>query len=200
MSIEADFDALVIAASLTDIVVCSLETEIHSMAYLAQLLSVYDGQPASCWGYGFTHHRLGGPYALDLAAALQRLAAYGYVEEKQTTLGAAAFEVTESGIMRTKQLTVLGRLRTRVPYISSACDVALGRPLPHAVLALQAEPLLRSALQAKRTEQLLPDSPATGLYEQFELLKSKLAPRTLDLWIVALAWVDYLKEQGMGEL
>jgi hypothetical protein len=48
----AAFDSLYIAAALKTNVQYPVIAEVHVLAYLAVLLSLYRGQPVSDWGYG----------------------------------------------------------------------------------------------------------------------------------------------------
>ncbi len=190
MNPEAIFDVLCILDVLRTSYRVVHITEVFSLCYLAQLLSVFDGNPMSNWGYSFAHHDLGGPYSSEIADALDILSSSGYITD--IGHGGEQYELKSLGATMLSELKGLFTLSSRTKYLTASGEAALSRPLPLATNALLNEPMLQKATCTNRTEILGSGPTFDILYEHFEALKKVLGPQIKDVWLAALLWLDYL--------
>ena len=94
MRIEAAFDSLTIASQLEGIDLQPTRGEIHLLAYLASLLSLYarGGEGASDWGYSFAATPGGTPFSDSLHVEIDDLMSRGAL-----TSAGTAIQLTQAG-------------------------------------------------------------------------------------------------------
>lgn len=185
----AGYDALQLAAQQTASADGMTAGEMHTLAYLACLLSVYDGHHVRWWGYRFTATRAGAPFAYALDQALTAATDAGLL-----TRGDRTWSISARGRVELEQLDPLVLNQRRLGYLEAAGGTALAMPLPSVASALSAEPGLRRALRFVRTRELLDEAGVSLLEDQFaalnEALKDDAAAR--DLLVPAVVWLTYL--------
>jgi hypothetical protein len=76
---EANFDVLYLL-KLSKIKYNELHyTEINILAYLALLLSIYDGNKTNDWQYSFSYHSFGGPISSEIMTEVGKLLKQGII-------------------------------------------------------------------------------------------------------------------------
>lgn len=192
----AGYDVLQIATQLTASADGMTEGELHTLAYLGCLLSVYDGHEASWWGYRFTATRAGAPFGYALSQALDLARDAGLLAQGDST-----WSISARGRTELEQLTPLVLNNRRLPYLAAAGGAALAMPLPSLASALSWEPGLRRALNFVLTRELLDETGLSLVLEQFEALGDALAGDTagIDLMVPAVVWLTYLARVRPGE-
>lgn len=174
--------------------------EIHTLAYLACILSVFCGQAADSWGYRFTVTGSGAPYAESIDKAISRLTASGIVESvgdgyRLSTLGKSIRQSTATH--RDPSL--------RLAYLDAAANTTLALPLPMAIAAVKKEPQLRTAVGLAQRRRLLDTAGLAILEPHFNGLRLLSveqhgeAAGDVSLFATAVLWLRYLhaeKPQG----
>jgi hypothetical protein len=192
----AGFDVLRIAALQTESSDGMTEGELHTLAYLGCLLSVYDGHPASWWGYRFTATRAGAPFAYSLSQALDLARDAGLLFK-----GNRVWVISERGLVDLQQIAPLILNQRRQPYLEAASGTALAMPLPSLASALSREPGLQRALNFVRTRELLDETGLALLDDQFQALADALQgdAASNDLMVPAVVWLTYLTRMEMDD-
>lgn len=186
----AGHDALYISGALSEFAGGAAAVELHLFAYLACLLSVYDGRPAEEWRYAFVATPAGAPFAEVLATETDRLRAAGMLLDEGPLL-----ILSDDGRELLASLGELSSSRHRAPYLEAGCSTASILPLPTVAHAVAAEPGLQNALQAAAPRALLGDTELTLVDEQFGAVTEALterAPDRGDLLVPAALWLTYL--------
>jgi hypothetical protein len=189
----ATYDVYFISAQLAVRFDGAKRAEIHSVAYLACLLSLFDGKSPDWWGYGFTSTEAGAPYAVALDDALELLTASGSLARH-----GQLFAPAERGREFFERLSTLPSLASRQRYLDPACGVTLALPMPTVTEAVVNEPQLHTASSLRRSRPLLGDLGLTVLQPHFEGLRSAMgeAGDDPDLLISAIVWLTYLLERA----
>lgn len=199
---DAAFDGLVIVEHLGVPPDGVMEGEIHLVAYLAFLLSVYDGREPHDWGYEFATTRQAAPFSDALDLALASLRRVGLVADRGPTL----FRTSRTGLEAGRWAT-LPRNADRRPLLLAAIEATTQVTLPAMAVGLNQEPQLRHAAAAGGF-RILPDP--LGLDEvrnHFQSLDDVLGPRDAtdgpeideQLVVRAALWLDYLNAQARAE-
>ena len=192
----AGFDVLQLAALQTKNSEGITEGELHTLSYLACLLSVYDGHSVDWWKYRFTATRAGAPFAFALAQALEATHEAGLVIKSERL-----WTISERGRVDLQQLAPLILNQRRLPYLEAATGTALAMPLPSVASSLSREPGLRRALNFVRTRALLDETGLGLLEEQFQALTIALENDSAgdDLMVPAVVWLTYLARMPAEE-
>lgn len=192
---NAAFDVLTIVARLGAPKDGVLEGEIHMVAYLAFLLSLYAGETPEAWGYGFSTTPTAAPFSDAIHAALIQLRRVGLVADHGPALRST--QRTQPELTR---WGVLSRNLGREPFVRAAVEATAQVSLPTMARGLNQEPQLRHAAQVGGT-RTLPDYLALiELQQHFESIDrvmgdspSSTTPGLNDeLMVRAALWLDYL--------
>lgn len=186
----AGFDALFVCARLSRFAGGAAAVELHLFAYLACLVSIYDGREANEWQYAFVATPAGAPYAETLAQETDRLRAAGRLLDDGLLL-----VPSELGLRELDLVGDFASARARRPYLEAASAAASLLPLPTVVHAVTQEPGLRHALTAEASRALLGDAELTLVDEQFDAVAGALADRSSehrDLLVPTTLWLSYL--------
>jgi len=189
---EASIDALATTGLLERTAGGVLAAEIHSFAYLACLLSMYDGHHGSEWGYAFTATPAGAPFAPELADATDRVRSAGLLVEHRPL-----FALSDAGRRILETLSRLKMLAPRLPYLSAATASAALLPLPSVRDALAHEPQLRAAMDSIGASELLDDAGVEIVRAQFDAVRDALAAdgrSRAGLVVPAVVWLTYLAD------
>lgn len=198
-AVHAAHDVLSITASLQRDEGGAMEAEIHAFAYLACLMTVYDGHDPSWWQYRFTATTAGAPYAYELGDATDHLAAAGALLPGPRGLVLSAKGDADLGLLGGLSLGVRDR------YLEAATATALMLLLPSVPEALTYEPQLKRALAWTANRELLEPEGLQLVRHQFEAITEALdnegADAREDLMVPAVVWLAYLLEESeqMGE-
>lgn len=165
--------------------------EIHSVTYLACLLSIYDGCSPGEWEYVYTSTKAGTPFSAAVDDAILRMLAAGaLVVDGQLLLA------SDRGHEVLEQLKGLPSLRKRERYLEPACSVTLTMPLPAVTEALLHEPQLQTALALRQLRPLLDETGLAVVRPHIEGLHAALGSQgafgVKDLLVPAILWLSYL--------
>lgn len=195
----ATFDALVLIRLLGDVEPPG-RLDVHTFAYLACLMSLFDGAPASDWGYAFTAAPPTLPYSPDLEAAISSLVTQGLVATVTMDLDAdlaptaRRFAVSDGGRREAEFVQSLSMFAGRVPFLEAATGAGLLHSLPAVVNSLAQEPQLAQASKTQSVRKLLSGSSSAPLYSHLSALKRALGAETDDLVVPASMYVRFLEE------
>lgn len=187
---DAGFDALFITDALSAFADGAGVVELHLFAYLACLISVYDGRDASSWGYPFVATPAGAPYADTLAAECDRLRATGLLIDHGPLLrlgGQASDDLTF--------IRQFASARSRAPYLEAACAAATLLPLPSVTNAISQEPGLQQALGQHGSKELLNEAELMLVDAQFRAVNEALNEHSgshSDLLVPTTLWLSYI--------
>lgn len=191
---EAGYDALFVAGALSAFADGAAAVELHLFAYLACLLSIYDGRSPEEWGYSFVATPAGAPYAESLAEQTDSLRAAGMLLDDGPLL-----IVSERGREFQDSIVGFSFNRGRAPYLEASCSTATVLPLPTVAHSVAAEPGLQNALQASAPRELLGDTELILVDEQFAAITETLVSDARDnrdggddLLVPATVWLSYL--------
>lgn len=183
---KATFDALFLVHRASD-VDGLFSTEIQVFAYLACLLSLFDGVPASGWGYGFVAVPPLQPFSPDLESATKALGLRGFLVPE-----GMGWRVSESGQTEIALWQDLSMFRPRRRWL----EPAIGATALHSVASitdrLASEPSLAAASDLGSTRDLLETAGLTTLYEQFSALRTAVGAAASELLIPADVYLRYL--------
>jgi len=196
----ACYDTLFVISRTQQVMGNAMAGEVHLLAYLACLLSMYRGRAASDWGYWFIRSPYGAPYSSDIDRAVESMQANGWIGgvDRHLTLSSA-------GGLMLETLSQLGQNGPRKGPLDAACASILSVPMGIVRTAVSMEPELRNA-EALSLDRTLLDEPEipVPLHDQFEALRRALGIRVADLMVPAVVWLSYLsrvaqEEMGMQE-
>jgi hypothetical protein len=169
-------------------------SDIHLFSYLACLLAVYNGIPASDWGYRFVGTELGSPFSVDLDSASSHGILAGMVTRNEDT------GFLEFGHLAEEEVTVLETLDScgwHKYYIEAAVSSLLSLPPGLVKSAVSQEPNLRPVTRMRSPRKLLEGAGLDLLYEQFESLNSVLHFKAQDLIVPATVWLTFLARKAL---
>ena len=192
---QAVFDVLLIADRMEEPFGGASESELHLLAYLSCLLSLYRGQPAAEWGYRFVRTTSGSPFSLEVEKALEATKHSGLMRRTSSGLLGS----TERGSELCRFLGQLSTHAWRVPCITGATDSVLSLPSGLVRNALQLEPSLRSADLHKHATTLLDEGSVALLHSHFAALSTVVGPEVGDLMVPAVVWLRYLTAAALGQ-
>ena len=165
--------------------------EVHLLAYLACLLSVYRGRLVSDWGYGFAATRTGAPYSLSVDGALAVCRDAGLISG-----GDLELMPTEHGATFREQMRQHDLHAYREEYLDGACSSLTVMPVGILRGAIAQEPGLRRAGAPARKRRLLQEPEVGELYEHFSAIDQAVGAAARDLLVPAAVWIAYLAEVG----
>jgi len=199
MMADALLDAMTIVSYLTSTEDGATRTEVHSLSYLACLVSVYDGKDASWWRYDFTSTEVGAPYAVALDDALDRAVITGAAHETDDLLRLSERGESQYDLLRNQR-----SLQARLRYLETACRATLVMPLPTLTEAVMREPQLRGAVNMRKTRRLLDSTGLDVLGPHFDGLRQVMSEvvgdESHDLLVPLTLWLAYLSSESAGEL
>src|SRR3954471_15719298 len=112
MNYNSSYDVLALLHHLSSSVDGADEAELHVFSYLACLLSVYAGQPASDWGYDFIASPAGAPFSPEVDEALRWAMNVGFVASS-----GARWQLNPEGETEFRALSDLSTHRRRLQFI-----------------------------------------------------------------------------------
>ena len=180
------FDTLLIAGRLNQAYVGLSLSDVQAVSYLACLLSVYGGAPASAWGYSYVSAGAS-PFSPDLLSSVEALTAVGELAARDQD----TYEITERGRRSIERLARLEIYRPRIAPLSGAIEAALALPLPSIQNGLAREPQLARANAYDLPSSLLNEMGLSALHGDFSTLEGELG-RGVDLIVPAVVWMSFL--------
>ncbi|MGJ8743267.1 hypothetical protein [Polaribacter sp.] len=184
------FDVLYLGQNLETKIDDFSINEIQILSYLGCLLSIYDGNNSSDWGYFFSKNSSGYPYSIELNNSMEILSSRNMI--KQNSLNGKYFNTDTAGNeFIDKMSNQLSIYSNRKRYLDASLNCITLAPFGVIRTALLNEPVLASA-KRKTSVLLLEESDfATNLlYEQFEELRTAINNEYESLLIPAFTWLS----------
>ncbi len=166
------------------------------MLYLAQLLSIYDGNTTVKWGYLFTRNKYGAPISIEILEEIEVLCSKGYLVEDDSGYYCLADTSSADFIQQLEKSYIFG---WKTKYIMTALDSLLTKPFPKVVNAIQYEPGINLLDKINRTSVLLDNSSINLLFDDFKIIKEVINDTNINLVVPASLWIDYLSIQTQQE-
>ena len=190
----AHFDCLYTANRLSSRLGAVAEGELHLFAYLACLLSLFDTQPVSDWGYTFAGLGAGAvaPFSPEIRESVELLIADGSL----VRTGESSLALTDAGSAELVFLSSMSFFEGRERYLDVSCSSLRLFPVGLIRAAMGMEPGLRPVVATGGARTLLADVAIDQLHEQFDGLVSVLGPEKMDLLVPASVWLSYLSEMA----
>lgn len=189
---QAAYDVLTIVARLERILGGVTRSELHLLAYVACLLSIYRRFPAAEWGYGFIRSQWGAPFSSHLERAVDSLSASGLLDVYSEIIMS-----TPPGQKFVTFLDGISEHQWRTEFLQGACDSALAMSLGAMRGALHYEPGLRGASVHQQPRTLLASGEESALYEQFGAVTEVIGPEVQDLMVPSVVWLTYLNQMQL---
>jgi len=187
----AYFDVLALGERMSALVEGFSRPEMHLFAYAACLLSLYEGQPASEWGYEFVSSENGLPFSPEIDAAIDAAFGLGLLH----THG-ALIVVTKEGNTELADLLQLQGTKLRDRYLAGAADALLVFNPGNIREAFNYDPAISYLKKGNRTDWVLTSPVVDRLYNNFQQLRAALAYDAHDLSVPLVSWLRYLIQIG----
>jgi hypothetical protein len=187
----ATYDSLFLADRLQRHLGAFAGAEIHLLAYLACLLSLYRETPLADWGYQFLSTELGAPYSREIDEAVHELARRGLLtrhDERMT--------ISREAIHQLAELSELGLYKERLECLEAAADSIFAFSVGMVRSALSNDPELARSRDNPATRVLLESPGLDIIYEQFGIMAEVLGEERIDLRVPAVAWLTALFRHG----
>ena len=187
MSPVAYYDALAITSKLSPPFQKVAVSEVHLFAYLACLLSLYRGWPASDWGYDFVATENGSPFSTEIEHIIPVLVREALIEEEDRYLS-----IGTDGRSEYLELGKLSENDRREEFLSGACSSVLAVPLGIIRSAVLTDHDMKLATQFGDTRKLLSEAAVSDLHNAFATLSEEIGIHVNDLMVPAVVWLNYL--------
>jgi len=188
---SAYFDTLSLGERTSDLVEGFSRPEMHLFAYAACLLSLYEGQPASDWGYEFVSTDNGLPFSQDLDAAIDTALGLGLLHTHGALIALTADGRTELAGLRAMEWS-----KARDRYLGGAGDALLVFNPGNIREAFNYDPAISYLKKGNRTDWVLTTPVVERLYGNFQQLRTALAYDARDLSVPLVSWLKYLIQTG----
>lgn len=192
--IEAFSDSLTVVERLTPIAGGAMLGEVHAFCYLACLLSIFEQQSPTSWGYEFTALPPTLPYAPEITEAVQKLEEIGLLSRKGNV-----YLITEDGRQELLLWSGLKQLEARRRYLDGATGASLVVGVPSVGNDLAYEPQLQRASKLKQPRELLAEATLSPLFEQFTALRQAVGSRVQDLLTPAAVYLSFLSTEAESD-
>jgi hypothetical protein len=183
----AFYDTLVLADRIERRIGSVAGPEIHLFGYLACLLAVYHGWPATDWEYRFACTENGAPFSHEIQTSIEELLSLGYLMDKDEALG-----LDSAGREMESFLSSLEVQHKRLPFLEGATSSLLGMSAGMVRRAISAEPSMQRATALARKQLLLDDVGQTLVYDEFEAISAAIGGDVSDLMVPAMVWLTTL--------
>jgi hypothetical protein len=201
-AVAATFDVLCICAELSQqsARVTSV-MQVHAFGYLACLLSLFDGRPATAWAYMFSAVPPTVPYAPALQDAVEAATRADLIrptsggEPSAQAPQSQRVALTSAGASELDILNALPSLAPRRRYLRAATGTALTFPASAVANSLTGDSQLWRAVELKSTRMLLEPAAMESLHQQFAALSSVVGDAPSDLLVPATVFVSFLDSE-----
>ena len=185
----AIYDTLFVGNKLQRYIGDFNSSEVQLFCYFSCLLSLYEGNPTSFWGYKFIKNDLGVPLSTEVYTALDCLLVNNELEKADNY-----YKITSEGKSKCEVLSEFGRFENRNKYLQASCESLLALPIGYIRNSINSEPIVRAANNSTVRTLVDEENGAIALlYEQFELLKEAIDTNDSDLFVPAVTWLKYLQ-------
>lgn len=170
--------------------------EINTMLYLAQLLSIYDGNTTSKWGYFFTKNKFGAPISMEIVQEIKMLSSKNFLLKDDSGYYRISETMPKNLIIKLEGSHVF---EWKTKYIMATIDSLLTKPFPKIINAVQYEPGISLLDKINRTSILHGEYSSNLLFDDFKAIKEVVNDPEVNLVIPASLWIDYLALQATSE-
>jgi len=178
----AIYDTLFVGNKLQRYIGDFNSSEVQLFCYFSCLLSLYEGNPTSFWGYKFIKNDLGVPLSTEVYTALDCLLVNNELEKADNY-----YKITSEGKSKCEVLSEFGRFENRNKYLEASCESLLALPIGYIRNSINSEPIVRAANNSTVRTLVDEENGAIALlYEQFELLKEAIDTNDSDLFVPAV--------------
>lgn len=185
----AIYDTLFVGNKLQRYIGDFNSSEVQLFCYFSCLLSLYEGNPTSFWGYKFIKNDLGVPLSTEVYVALDCLLRNNELEKADNY-----YKITIEGKSKCELLSEFERFENRNKYLEASCESLLALPIGYIRNSINSEPIVRAANNSTVRTLVDEENGAIALlYEQFELLKEAINTKDSDLFVPAVTWLKYLQ-------
>jgi len=195
---EAFFDSLYLTNSLGRELGDVSFSEVNLFSYLACLLSLYDSNPVSFWGYRFIKNKYGAPYSFEIEKSVNRAKSNGFIQFSDDNY----FELTTDGQDILTVLETHTQYESRLKYLRVSYECITMLPYGLIKESITNEPLITSA-NNKESRNILIESDSGAisiLYNHFEILKRALDDKYDDLMVPAIVWLRKIFDKSSVRL
>jgi len=194
----ANFDALYVTRRVSRVYGELAEGEIHTLVYLAALLSIYSGRPPSWWGYEFHRVTPAAPFSEAVSEAIGFDVQVGLLKQRHHALSISRLGDRELELWEALPLNA-----RRAPVLAASASAAIHLSLPVVGRSVQQEPQIKRATELSSERRLLTPLGLDALREQFEAVAEVLASQDenftataeASLLVVAVVWLEYLRTE-----
>ncbi|SFH01620.1 hypothetical protein SAMN05518865_13024 [Duganella sp. CF458] len=186
-SFEAYNDVLIIVGDAPKSALPVSTTELHLFAYLACVLSLFQGNPIGDWGYSFGLSQDGFPFSADLEFSKQTLINNGFIDANDFGSLTPIYPEIRAEI---DFLQGMSMTSTRRKWLQAATQCSLALPLGSIRYAMSKTPGIRSAQMLKQRRQLLDSHEIAFYYEEYKIVESVLGEVSEDLLSPAVLWLS----------
>lgn len=189
--IEANFDLLYLLKISTKKYNELHLSEINTLIYLSQLLSVYDSHNIEEWEYYFSYHSLGGPYCSEIINEINDMVRVGTIT--RTEIGEDYYTIINFDYVNNliESLIHFGRFKWRINYLNASLNACLTKTLPSLSRAIKQEPAISKAIELNK-KIILHKTENDNIYDYFRMLNDALGNVREDILIPASIFIDYL--------
>lgn len=184
------FDTLYIVSKTEDQYDSLSLSEVTFLSYFACLLSLYKGNPVSVWEYSFMRNEQGVPVSAELAEACSLLIGKGQLKKKD-----AYYHITGAGKERLSFMMEMELFKSRQEYLQAACDCLLTGTIAELLNILSGDSVItESSVHTMKYLNSEDNSAISRLHQQFGIVRQAIGERK-NLFIPALSWLEYLKQE-----
>ncbi len=201
MSNEAIFDTLYITNSFKNQQFLLYAHYIHIMAYLACILSLYDGDNSSDWQYSFLATVDDVPFSADIANAINFLDEKGYIVRQKDK----DYKISQIGENTISEFVSYHSYESRKHYLEAACTCLTTLPLSIFKRAIKQEPGLSRIYNYSQDRYLIQEAESAELYTQFGILLKHIGKVNnlflpASVWLMSLANSEYSSNVVNGDI
>lgn len=191
MVASAFFDVIAISTKLNTFIGGCSSPEIHLFAYLACLLTLFDREPISNWGYGFIVTENGNPFGLEIEKGVNLNVSRGNLEEVD-----GLYTLTKRGKGEYSLLSSLGNFVRREKYLEGSCSSLAPLPLGYVRQGIKSDEAIRSAIKLEQTNLLFTEASLSIMYTEFAEILDVIGSKTSNLIIPSSIWLSHRTKRG----
>lgn len=164
--------------------------ELNFMSYFSCLLSLYQGNAVSEWGYSFLKSEKGVPVSAELSESCTLL-----YETCELSKEGVCFNLTDKGLSRLFFFKTLSDMQWRTEYLQAACDCLLTDSIVDILAVISNDSVItESSVHASKYLNCEENVSLSMLYQQFGIIRKAIGNRS-NLFIPATSWLLYLRQR-----
>lgn len=185
---SAIFDILFISNSLKRKYRDLNFNELNFLSYFACLMSLYEGNPVTEWGYTFYKNDYGAPISSAIIESVDVMTWNGELLNNDGYYG-----ITEYGEANLKEYNDISMFVQRRKYLSAVCECLLTDTIVSLLSTLSREPVIEeSMIHAQKPLNTERNSALSLLHSHFAIIQEVVGIQQ-ELYVPAYMWLQYLK-------